>query len=157
MYKAINLMVDDSNNVFNLFILSEQSAFDGRLRYDKKRHIAHWRSLKVQVQLQPCGWPCSVDCEHINRTLQFSAYKIFIILSSELSVLPLSPFDIRRVDKQYCSRHNMSRRIPNPAADRAAQNQQTIKTLLKLEGNKSCADCKRNKRMLTATHRSFPR
>ncbi|MCJ1354168.1 MAG: hypothetical protein MMC33_004155 [Icmadophila ericetorum] len=38
----------------------------------------------------------------------------------------------------------MSRR-PNPAADRAAQNQQTIKTLLKLEGNKGCADCKRNK------------
>ncbi|KAI9878233.1 MAG: SPARC- modular calcium-binding protein 2 [Pleopsidium flavum] len=34
----------------------------------------------------------------------------------------------------------MSRRIPNPAADRAAQNQQTIKSLLKLEGNKSCAD-----------------
>ena len=40
----------------------------------------------------------------------------------------------------------MSRRIPNPAADRAAQNAQTIKSLLKLEGNKSCADCKRNKR-----------
>lgn len=41
----------------------------------------------------------------------------------------------------------MSRRAPpNPAAERAAQNQQTIKTLLKLEGNKSCADCKRNKR-----------
>ncbi|KAL8764912.1 MAG: hypothetical protein Q9203_006824 [Teloschistes exilis] len=39
----------------------------------------------------------------------------------------------------------MSRRPPNPAAERAAQNQQTIKTLLKLEGNKSCADCKRNK------------
>lgn len=39
----------------------------------------------------------------------------------------------------------MSRRAPNPAAERAAQNQQTIKTLLKLEGNKSCADCKRNK------------
>ena len=43
----------------------------------------------------------------------------------------------------------MSRRVPNPAADRAAKNQQTIKGLLKLEGNKSCADCKRNKRMLT--------
>ncbi|MCJ1223946.1 hypothetical protein MMC12_000589 [Toensbergia leucococca] len=41
----------------------------------------------------------------------------------------------------------MSRRVANPAADRAAQNQQTIKTILKLEGNKSCADCKRNKRM----------
>lgn len=39
----------------------------------------------------------------------------------------------------------MSRKAPNPAAERAAQNQQTIKTLLKLEGNKSCADCKRNK------------
>ncbi|KAL9127125.1 MAG: hypothetical protein Q9217_003933 [Psora testacea] len=40
----------------------------------------------------------------------------------------------------------MSRRaLPNAAQERAAQNQQTIKTLLKLEGNKSCADCKRNK------------
>lgn len=39
----------------------------------------------------------------------------------------------------------MSRRAPNPVAERAAQNQQTIKTLLKLEGNKTCADCKRNK------------
>ncbi|KAF2804690.1 ArfGap-domain-containing protein [Mytilinidion resinicola] len=38
----------------------------------------------------------------------------------------------------------MSRR-PNPAADRAAQNTQTLKSLVKLEGNKSCADCKRNK------------
>ena len=43
----------------------------------------------------------------------------------------------------------MSRRVPNPAADRAAKNQQTIKGLLKLEGNKSCADCKRNKRIDT--------
>ncbi|KAI1813845.1 hypothetical protein GGS20DRAFT_551171 [Poronia punctata] len=39
----------------------------------------------------------------------------------------------------------MSRRPPNPAAERAAQNQQTIKSLLKLEANKVCADCKRNK------------
>ncbi|KUJ12439.1 ArfGap-domain-containing protein [Mollisia scopiformis] len=39
----------------------------------------------------------------------------------------------------------MSRRAPNPAAERAAQNTQTIKSLLKLEGNKTCADCKRNK------------
>ncbi|CAK7219230.1 ARF GAP with effector function(s) [Sporothrix bragantina] len=40
----------------------------------------------------------------------------------------------------------MSRRpAPNPAAERAAQNQQTIKSLLKLETNKVCADCKRNK------------
>ena len=43
-------------------------------------------------------------------------------------------------------RESMSRRAPlNAAQERAAQNQQTIKTLLKLEGNKSCADCKRNK------------
>lgn len=43
----------------------------------------------------------------------------------------------------------MSRRsAPNPAAERAAQNQQTIKSLLKLEPNKICADCKRNKRTL---------
>ncbi|KAI6362220.1 hypothetical protein MCOR25_006292 [Pyricularia grisea] len=39
----------------------------------------------------------------------------------------------------------MSRRPPNPAAERAAQNQATIKSLLKLETNKICADCKRNK------------
>ena len=38
----------------------------------------------------------------------------------------------------------MSRRGPS-TADRAAQNQETIKALLKLEGNKVCADCKRNK------------
>ncbi|KAI1611464.1 hypothetical protein EDD36DRAFT_441527 [Exophiala viscosa] len=36
----------------------------------------------------------------------------------------------------------MSRR---PPADRAAQNAQTLKALVKLEGNKVCADCKRNK------------
>lgn len=42
----------------------------------------------------------------------------------------------------------MSRRPPNPAAERAAQNQLTIKSLLKLEANKICADCKRNKRKL---------
>lgn len=40
----------------------------------------------------------------------------------------------------------MSRR-PNPAADRAEQNRATLKNLVKLEGNKTCADCKRNKRM----------
>ncbi|KAH7069823.1 putative GTPase activating protein for Arf-domain-containing protein [Paraphoma chrysanthemicola] len=38
----------------------------------------------------------------------------------------------------------MSRR-PNPAADRAEQNRATLKNLVKLEGNKTCADCKRNK------------
>ena len=38
----------------------------------------------------------------------------------------------------------MSRRVA-PSADRAAQNAQTIKALLKLEANKVCADCKRNK------------
>ncbi len=40
----------------------------------------------------------------------------------------------------------MSRRAPNPAAERAAQNQATIKNLLKLEANKICSDCKKNKR-----------
>lgn len=39
----------------------------------------------------------------------------------------------------------MSRRPANPATDRAAQNQQILKNLVKLNGNKSCADCKRNK------------
>ncbi|KAF2624492.1 ArfGap-domain-containing protein [Macroventuria anomochaeta] len=38
----------------------------------------------------------------------------------------------------------MSRR-PNPAADRAEQNRATLKNLVKLEGNKACSDCKRNK------------
>lgn len=37
----------------------------------------------------------------------------------------------------------MSRR---PTPGQAAQNSQTIKALLKLEHNKICADCKRNKR-----------
>jgi hypothetical protein len=50
----------------------------------------------------------------------------------------------------------MSRRPPNPAAERAAKNQQTIKSLLKLEANKVCADCKRNKRgLFLAPQRSF--
>ncbi|KAH6647954.1 hypothetical protein BKA67DRAFT_662697 [Truncatella angustata] len=40
----------------------------------------------------------------------------------------------------------MSRRPPpNPAAERAAQNQATLKSLLKLEPNKVCSDCKKNK------------
>ncbi|KAL3421789.1 hypothetical protein PVAG01_05945 [Phlyctema vagabunda] len=39
----------------------------------------------------------------------------------------------------------MSRRAPDPAAERAARNTQTLKSLVKLEGNKTCADCKRNK------------
>ena len=43
----------------------------------------------------------------------------------------------------------MSRRAPDPAAERAARNANTIKSLLKLEGNKQCADCKKNKRMFT--------
>ena len=37
----------------------------------------------------------------------------------------------------------MSRRA---TPSQAAQNQQTIKNLLKLDYNKTCADCKRNKR-----------
>ncbi|QSZ36297.1 hypothetical protein DSL72_007423 [Monilinia vaccinii-corymbosi] len=39
----------------------------------------------------------------------------------------------------------MSRRPANPQAERIAQNTQTIKSLLKLECNKVCCDCKRNK------------
>jgi len=38
----------------------------------------------------------------------------------------------------------MSRQA-RPGAERAAQNAQTLKALVKLEGNKVCADCKRNK------------
>ncbi len=42
----------------------------------------------------------------------------------------------------------MSRRPPpNEKAAQAAQNQATIKQLLRLDSNKVCADCKRNKRM----------
>jgi stromal membrane-associated protein len=39
----------------------------------------------------------------------------------------------------------MSRRPPNPSAEKTAKNSQAIKSLLKLEANKLCADCKRNK------------
>ena len=38
----------------------------------------------------------------------------------------------------------MSRRTGGP--DKSMQNQATLKSLVKLEGNKSCADCKKNKR-----------
>lgn len=38
----------------------------------------------------------------------------------------------------------MSRRL-DPKAEKAAANQQVIKSLLKLPGNRLCADCKRNK------------
>ena len=48
----------------------------------------------------------------------------------------------------------MSRR-PNPAADRAEQNRATLKNLVKLEGNKTCSDCKRNKRTLPPCHSSY--
>lgn len=44
---------------------------------------------------------------------------------------------------QLSSQSTMSRR---PEPNRAAQNQQTLKSLVKLESNKSCADCKKNKR-----------
>lgn len=50
----------------------------------------------------------------------------------------------------------MSRRPPNPAAERQAKNQATLKSLLKLEPNKMCADCKRNKRTLSNDHRAQP-
>jgi stromal membrane-associated protein len=39
----------------------------------------------------------------------------------------------------------MSRRPPAPGGDRTEQNRATLKQLVKLESNKSCADCKRNK------------
>ncbi|KAK5166918.1 ARF GAP with effector function(s) [Saxophila tyrrhenica] len=39
----------------------------------------------------------------------------------------------------------MSRRPPPAGADRSEQNRATLKQLVKLESNKSCADCKRNK------------
>ena len=49
----------------------------------------------------------------------------------------------------------MSRRL-DPRAERIAQNQQTLKSLVKLESNKSCADCKRNKRRPPANPRANP-
>ena len=39
----------------------------------------------------------------------------------------------------------MSRRPPAAGADRTEQNRATLKQLVKIESNKSCADCKRNK------------
>jgi len=53
--------------------------------------------------------------------------------------MPPTPFD------PHCRSPTMSRR-PNPAADRAEQNRATLKKLVTLEGNRTCADCKRNKR-----------
>jgi len=66
-------------------------------------------------------------------------------------------FDIRSVEninykhttkltKSTAQLTKMSRRALNPTADRAAQNQQALKSLVKIESNKSCADCKKNKR-----------
>jgi len=52
--------------------------------------------------------------------------------------MPPTPFD------PHCRSPTMSRR-PNPAADRAEQNRATLKKLVTLEGNRTCADCKRNK------------
>lgn len=70
--------------------------------------------------------------------------------NSYLSIAPLSTFlYVRRQPYLPASTTpvppTMSRR-PNPAADRAEQNRATLKNLVKLEGNKTCADCKRNKR-----------
>lgn len=62
------------------------------------------------------------------------------------------PAPITASDLYVCELQStiMSRRAaPNPAAERAAKNQATIKSLLKLEPNKVCADCKRNKRKLS--------
>lgn len=56
-----------------------------------------------------------------------------------LRVAIVSPFIIISSSRQQI----MSRRA---TPGQAAQNQQTIKSLLKLESNKICADCKRNKR-----------
>lgn len=42
----------------------------------------------------------------------------------------------------------MSRRPAAQGANKTAENAQTLKTLVKIESNKTCADCKRNKRML---------
>ena len=47
----------------------------------------------------------------------------------------------------------MSRRA---TPSQAAQNQQTIKSLLKLDTNKICADCKRNKRKSRAVVIALP-
>lgn len=65
-----------------------------------------------------------------------------------------TPSTFRNWERKYNYKFQkliMSRRAPNPAAERAAQNTQTIKSLLKLEGNKTCADCKRNKREINSS------
>lgn len=80
-------------------------------------------------------------------------------------VIPLQPDVITEPQSKQSTLHRfvsllgtittttMSRRPPNPAADRAAQNLATLKSLLKLEANKTCADCKRNKReLVVAVH-----
>ena len=78
------------------------------------------------------------------RRLPIHTFTIQILAGLDVcanAILPI-PSRLIRIWKP-----TMSRRAPNAAADRAAQNQTTVKSLLKLEGNKSCADCKRNKRM----------
>jgi hypothetical protein len=65
-----------------------------------------------------------------------------------LRILYLPPLDCLQNYLPF-SKHTtptMSRR-PNPAADRAEERRKELKNLVKLEENKSCADCKRNKRM----------
>lgn len=82
-----------------------------------------------------------VELEHIERTrdrVPLLSHLLFIVLLRR----PLL-HGRRRVAHTIPT--TMSRR-PNPAADRAEQNRQTLKSLVKIEANKSCADCKRNKR-----------
>lgn len=60
--------------------------------------------------------------------------------SARTSKRPKTPLDRYRSHQVI----TMSRRPP-PGQDRSEQNRSTLKSLVKLESNKSCADCKRNK------------
>lgn len=64
----------------------------------------------------------------------------------------VSPFPLPFISSQR-PLQNMSRRA---TPGQAAQNQQIIKSLLKLECNKLCADCKRNKRGLSNSPSDMP-
>ena len=54
-------------------------------------------------------------------------------------------YDILQEDHVTEPYNQMSRR-PQQSAESVTRNQQALKNLVKIESNKSCADCKRNKR-----------
>lgn len=111
------------------------------------------KSRLTQINHWGCGQiACSIN--HHDRSTPPSSSTFAVSTSipdstnqfiSYLSLLPRN--HSRPIFPTRNNYYTMSRRAPNPAAERAAQNQATIKNLLKLEPNKVCADCKKNKRM----------